>query len=708
MTKTARFEWSVRGFRTNHPRLAKILGCALPPMKDDSHHHPSSATSSLRGMQFPKELDLFNGSAKGSEDAGGGCCCKGECCCNNSIFTTLANDLSHFRNDMERRDLISIGAATGFAAAFGAPIGGLLFSLEEASSFFATTLLWKTLTATTIATFCLAIYRGDLSQYSVISLAALSTPDDHVFINRFLEMPLYAIVGAAGGLLGAIFNGCWKRMTKARKAIFYNGRMSAKARIIWKIAEVAFVSILTSTLMFVLPIALKFTCKSSVGSDKFESAVDGKALSDVNRFNCPSGQVNELGTIFFGSRDDAIKEILTDPSTFDERTLLTVGVVFFILMILTFGVSLPTGIFMPTVLIGSSLGGFAGLSFQRMFGDTISPSTFALLGAAALLTGLQRSTVSICVILVEGTGQTKILMPVIVTVVVARYVGDRFNHGLYEMAMEMKGYPFLDHHISRIYDIHKVSDVMSSPVRTVSSVERAGDIEKLLLRSSHHGFPVVEPITQKFLGIIRRDQLVALLECSIYMEMSNTGSNRSLVSLDSGRVRANTADSERTSLVDSPFMNLAYHIKDDRYVNLDESSRKLKTLEDEFDQNAWLMDNILLTEDEKFTFSRDETLPNRPVKRKRRATVTIEDGNLVVFLADDDRGKHVDVASVMNQGAYCITESCPLSKAQSMFTALGLRHLVVLGGKYGGTVVGMITRCNLDERFIKERTGCDL
>lgn len=50
----------------------------------------------------------------------------------------------YYKNDMKRREALSAAAASGVAVAFGAPIAGVLFSLEEISYYFPPKTLFRT------------------------------------------------------------------------------------------------------------------------------------------------------------------------------------------------------------------------------------------------------------------------------------------------------------------------------------------------------------------------------------------------------------------------------------------------------------------------------------------------------------------------------------------------------------------------------------
>jgi len=619
-------------------------------------------------------------------------------------------------------------------------------------------MFFKTLSATAIATFCLAVAHGDLSDYSIISLGNFQTPDQNIFLNRVAEVPLYILIAIAGGLLGGLFCRVWKMIQVFRRERFTNSR----TRTIWRLCEVTFVSILTSAVMYFVPL-MSWTCRTVDINDDLvnDDAVDVFRFH-AHQFDCPPGQINVLAAIVFGSREDAIGSILTDPRQFSPWTLFIVGAIFFPLMTLTLGTALPTGIFMPSFLIGVSFGGAAGMLFQEWVSEELNPSTFALLGAAALLAGIQRSTVSLCVILVEGTGQVKVLIPVIVTVVVARYVAGLIHeHGLYETAIEVNYYPYLDHEEMKWYDIFMVKDIMSAPPVTLGPRERAHTLVKLLRESSHHGFPVVDPYTKRFLGLIRRDQIVALLECGVFDdsdEASSYYSDDDDLSSSRATSAATTPDqwTPRAGVGKSPLMHLAYHIKDDRYDHMEDDNGKRRgglkkgasnrTLaNDAFDMNAWLvatrqglasLDSLKSKELPQSRVSEAcllDALPPLAATTPADTALYPDDedahglaedlqegssqfarvgvnhkGNVYIrWLNPLYKRKWMNLEGVMNRGTHTVTEFCPLSKARYLFTALGLRHLIVLGGESGGRVVGVVTRINLLKDYVAERTGCE-
>ena len=59
-----------------------------------------------------------------------------------------------------RRNFISAGAAAGVASAFGAPVGGLLFAMEEVSSFWSMKLSWQVFFCCMISTFTTDLFNS--------------------------------------------------------------------------------------------------------------------------------------------------------------------------------------------------------------------------------------------------------------------------------------------------------------------------------------------------------------------------------------------------------------------------------------------------------------------------------------------------------------------------------------------------------------------
>lgn len=61
------------------------------------------------------------------------------------------------RNDGKRREILSASAACGVAVAFGAPIGGVLFSLEEVSYYFPSKTLFRTFFCCIVSIRCFSV-----------------------------------------------------------------------------------------------------------------------------------------------------------------------------------------------------------------------------------------------------------------------------------------------------------------------------------------------------------------------------------------------------------------------------------------------------------------------------------------------------------------------------------------------------------------------
>jgi hypothetical protein len=198
--------------------------------------------------------------------------------------------------------------------------------------------------------------------------------------------------------------------------------------------------------------------------------------------NCDQTQYNDMATVLLSPHQNIIISIMEDPrGQYSSLTLLCAGLVVYWLSGLTYGAAIPAGVFVPIIYIGACFGSLFGIEMERFFemhfADCaagtwcyelqITAAPYTLQGAVALLGGVQRSSLSLVVIILEGTGAVKQLLPIILTTVVAKWVGDVFNLGLYQTALDIKRIPFLAPAEHRQARLLAARDVMSPAINLV-------------------------------------------------------------------------------------------------------------------------------------------------------------------------------------------------------------------------------------------------
>jgi chloride channel 3/4/5 len=103
------------------------------------------------------------------------------------------------RNDAKRREVLSAAAAAGVAVAFGAPLGGVLFGLEEVSYFFPAKTLFRTFFCCIVAALSLKF----LNPYGTQKIVMFQVR--YLIDWEFFELGGFIFVGILGGAMGALF-----------------------------------------------------------------------------------------------------------------------------------------------------------------------------------------------------------------------------------------------------------------------------------------------------------------------------------------------------------------------------------------------------------------------------------------------------------------------------------------------------------------------
>ncbi|XP_010454978.1 PREDICTED: chloride channel protein CLC-d isoform X2 [Camelina sativa] len=432
-----------------------------------------------------------------------------------------------FKSDRDRRDLVTCGCAAGVAAAFRAPVGGVLFALEEVTSWWRSQLMWRVFFTSAIVAvvvrtamgWCKSGICGHFGGGGFIIWDVSDGQDDYYF-KELLPM---AVIGVIGGLLGALFNQLTLYMTSWRR----NSLHKRGNRV--KIIEACIISCITSAISFGLPLLRKCSpCPESVAESGIECPRPPGMYGNYVNFYCKTdNEYNDLATIFFNTQDDAIRNLFSAKTMreFSAQSLLTFLAMFYTLAVVTFGTAVPAGQFVPGIMIGSTYGRLVGMFVVRFYKKlNIEEGTYALLGAASFLGGSMRMTVSLCVIMVEITNNLKLLPLIMLVLLISKAVGDAFNEGLYEVQARLKGIPLLEsrpkYHMRQM--VAKEA-CQSQKVISLPRVIRVADVASILGSNKHNGFPVIDHTRSGetlVIGLVLRSHLLVLLQSKVDFQHS--------------------------------------------------------------------------------------------------------------------------------------------------------------------------------------------
>uniref|UniRef100_A0A8U7MVC7 Chloride voltage-gated channel 1 n=1 Tax=Corvus moneduloides TaxID=1196302 RepID=A0A8U7MVC7_CORMO len=404
-------------------------------------------------------------------------------------------------------DVLTVGCAVGVGCCFGTPLGGVLFSIEVTSTYFAVRNYWRGFFAATFSAFVfrvLAVWNKD-----AVTITALFRTNFRMdFPFDLQELPAFAIIGICSGFLGAFF------VYLNRQVVLGIRRHKALSQFLTKYR-------------LIYPAVITFCIASVTFPHGFGQFMAGELM--------PREAISTLFDNYTWVKHRGDTEILgksaawIHPKVSVLVTILLFFLVKFCMAVIATTMPIPCGGFMPVFVLGAAFGRLIGEIMALLFPNgilfddilyQILPGGYAVIGAAAL-TGAVSHTVSTAVICFELTGQISHILPMMVAVILANMVAQSLQPSLYDSIIQVKKLPYLPdlgwNHISK-YNIF-VEDIMVQDVKFVSSNCKYRDLQAVLQSTTVKSLPLVDsPETMILLGSVERSELQALLQTHISPE----------------------------------------------------------------------------------------------------------------------------------------------------------------------------------------------
>ena len=288
----------------------------------------------------------------------------------------------------EERLLITCGAGAGLSAAFGAPLAGAIFSLEELHRNFSAEVLLTTMAASAA---------GDFVAANVLGL----TPVFGFDIEHALPLSYYwalILLGIVLGLFGGFYN---KTITWMQDAFEAAGKTISSA------------------------ICGMMGKRYSIINDGLHPTVQAERFARTARMIIAFAIAYLLFFIYpdaLGSGSSLVGRISSGEFTLGALAVLLL--IKFVFSTASFGSGSPGGIFLPLLVLGAVTGGL----FSRLLGaagmDQSYIMAFVVTAMAGYFAAIVRAPVTGVVLITEMTGDFTTLLPLVLTALVSYVVAE--------------------------------------------------------------------------------------------------------------------------------------------------------------------------------------------------------------------------------------------------------------------------------------------
>jgi chloride channel protein, CIC family len=364
------------------------------------------------------------------------------------VGAALAGALSRAvpTSPQHRRQMIAAGAGAGLAAAFNAPITGILFVIEELLQ----DLSGLTLGTAIIASFIGAVVSRVLGGQS-LALNVTLTEQAHFFDLR--ELPFFLLLGVMSGLFASIFHHGLLQSLKVYK------RMHISLSL-----RVGLAGFISGGLVAMLPANFR----------------DNTGLREL---------------------------FVTDDASAYFAAFAFVAQ--FVLTLVAFGSGAPGGLFAPSLILGSTLGYVVGACEFQLLGFG-SPTTYALAGMGAFFSAVSKVPITAIVIVFEMTTDFNLVLPLMIGSVTSYLVAESVAPGsLYSKILSLNGINIQKDLPDQGLLIELTAEhVMQKRVETIAEHTTLDEIVKTFAQSHHRGFPIVDQ--GKLVGIITQADLAKI------------------------------------------------------------------------------------------------------------------------------------------------------------------------------------------------------